>query len=442
MKTRVVVLGTAALGFIAIFLLRAGTEPLAQAQGGSAGGPVSIAAVAGEKGGQDIFGAYEPVATWPQDLAELPGNEKWTWGSVEGVFAESPNRVFIFQRGELPNIPEPKIRRTPEFGPSLAFPVGGGRVPMRNATFASPPANGGTGQLAEDGLRLYTGKFGVDAQWEHCLVVVNAQGKIIEDWTQWDSMWRRPHAVYISPYDPEKHVWLVDDHMHAIYRFTNDGKKLVQTIGTPGEHGADGTHFNRPTFIAWLPDGTFFVADGYNGTRVAKFDKDGKFLLDWGKKGIAIGNGTSGPLDARPSYFNNVHGIAVDPDSRRVFVNDRSNKRIQVFDEFGKYLYEWSIGVEPAQIYTIYLGSDHSVWGGDYGTSKMVKWNEQGHFLYAWGTFGHYPGGMWGVHQISVDQEGNVYVAEVNNGRAQKFRPRAGANPAFLLGKPFYSAWK
>jgi hypothetical protein len=72
----------------------------------------------------------------------------------------------------------------------------------------------------------------------------------------------------------------------------------------------------------------------------------------------------------------------------------------------------------------------------------MVKWDEQGHFLYAWGTFGHYPGGMWGVHQISVDQEGNVYVAEVANGRAQKFRPRPGANPAFLLGKPFYSAWK
>jgi hypothetical protein len=71
-----------------------------------------------------------------------------------------------------------------------------------------------------------------------------------------------------------------------------------------------------------------------------------------------------------------------------------------------------------------------------------VKWDEQGHFLYSWGTFGHYPGGMWGVHQISVDQEGNVYVAEVANGRAQKFRPRPGANPAFLLGKPFYSAWK
>jgi DNA-binding beta-propeller fold protein YncE len=237
-------------------------------------------------------------------------------------------------------------------------------------------------------------------------------------------------------------VWLVDDHQHAIFKFTNDGKKLLQTIGTPGVHGADATHFDRPTFIDWLPDGTFFVADGYNGTRVAKFDKTGKFLLDWGQKGVAVGNGTAPPWDTRPGYFNNVHGIAVDPDTRRVFVNDRSNKRIQVFDENGKHLDEWSVGPEPAQIYTLYMGADHFLWGADYGTSKMVKWDEQGHLLYTWGTFGHYPGGMWGVHQISVDQEGNVYVAEVANGRAQKFRPKPGANPAFLIGKPVYSAWK
>ena len=88
------------------------------------------------------------------------------------------------------------------------------------------------------------------------------------------------------------------------------------------------------------------------------------------------------------------------------------------------------------------MGSDRALWGADFGTSKMVKWDEDGHFLYAWGTFGAYPGGMWGVHQISVDQEGNLYVAEVNNGRAQKFRPRPGAHPAFLVAKPFYSAWK
>jgi hypothetical protein len=265
---------------------------------------------------------------------------------------------------------------------------------------------------------------------------VDANGKIIEEWTQWDKMLKRPHAIYISPYDPEKLVWVVDDHSHAIFKFSHDGKKLVQTIGTPGQLGADGTHFNRPTFIAWLPDGTFFVSDGYNGTRVAKFDKNGKFLLDWGEKG-------NPPKEARPCYMNNVHGIAVHPETRRVFVNDRANRRIQVFDEMGKYLYEWSVGVAgTAEIYTIYMGADGYLWGSDHTTSKMVKWDMNGRLLYSWGAFGAFPGGMWGVHQFSVDQEQNLYVAEVNNGRAQKFGPRQNANPAYLVGKPVYSAWK
>ena len=125
----------------------------------------------------------------------------------------------------------------------------------------------------------------MDAKWENCITVADANGNIVERWTQWDKILQRPHFVAINPYDPEKHVWIVDDHMHAIYKFTHDGKQLVQTIGTPKVTGADGTHFNRPTFLAWLPDSTMFVADGYNGTRVAKFDKNGKFLLDWGQKG-------------------------------------------------------------------------------------------------------------------------------------------------------------
>ena len=128
-------------------------------------------------------------------------------------------------------------------------------------------------------------ELGVDARWEHCLIVVDAEGNIIEEWTQWDKIFKRPHSVYVNPYDAQKHVWVVDDHMHAIYKFTNDGKQLVQTIGTPGVPGADATHFNRPTFMAWDPDGNFYVADGYNGTRVAKFDEHGKFLLRLGNEG-------------------------------------------------------------------------------------------------------------------------------------------------------------
>ena len=79
--------------------------------------------------------------------------------------------------------------------------------------------------------------------------------------------------------------------MQVIYKFTHDGKKLLQTIGTPEMEGADATHFNRPTYLDWLPDGTFFVSDGYTGTRVAKFDKNGKFLMQWGMKGGPRGGG-------------------------------------------------------------------------------------------------------------------------------------------------------
>ena len=98
--------------------------------------------------------------------------------------------------------------------------------------------------------------------------------------------------------------------------------------------------------MAWLPDGTFYVADGYNGTRVAKFDASGKFLLDFGMPGEP-------GKETRPGYMNNVHGVAVDIETRRVFVNDRDNHRIQIFDENGKYLSEWKINVSPSSLHFV-----------------------------------------------------------------------------------------
>jgi len=391
----------------------------------------SIAAIQGAPGGQDIFGAYDYVPNWPKPLAGLPGHEKWTWGAGQSVFAESPNRVFVLQRGELPNIERPKSTKLTQLGPSIEFPIG--RLPWRDATSSSPPGRLETpdGKVGDDSD---VGQNGVDFRWEHCIVVVDANGNIIEDWTQWDKMLRRPHAVYISPYDPEKRVWVVDDYRHSIFIFSNDGKRLLQTIGEPNVHAADDKHFYRPTFIGWLPDGTFFVGDGYANTRVVKFDKNGKYLMAWGQKGT--------PPEKRPGYFNNVHGIAVDPQTRRVFVNDRQNHRVQVFDENGKFLNEWSFGAPPSDIHLIHIGADRTLWAFDRGTSKMLKYDLNGNFLYSWGTWGDFPGGFWGVHGIATDQEGNFYAAEVDSGRVQKFRPRPGANPEYLVGKPVYSAWK
>src|ERR1700733_270954 len=155
----------------------------------------TFAAIPGQKGVQDVFGAYDVDPNWPQPLTGLPGNDQWTWGSGEGVFAENPDRVFILQRGSLPNIKKPKTIDLPQLGPSITFPIG--RLPWRDATAASPP-----GEL--DGPNR--GTENVDWKWQNCIVTVNAQGDITETFPQWDSMLRRPHSIYISPYDKDKYV--------------------------------------------------------------------------------------------------------------------------------------------------------------------------------------------------------------------------------------------
>jgi sugar lactone lactonase YvrE len=383
----------------------------------------SFAAVPGVRGGQDHTGPYEVVRDWPKPLSQLPGHDTWTWGAVQGIFAESPNRVFVLMRGELPKLERPEEVPYPSIGPSLSFPVS--QTPFRNASVGpvSSPGNSGS-----DGWNGWKGKMGVDARWEHNLLVINAEGAIVESWTQWDDIFRRPHSVAINPYDPQKHVWVVDDRQHAVYKFSHDGKQLVQTLGVRGTPGTDASHFNRPTFLAWLPDSTMYVADGYANTRVVKFDKDGRYLTSWGEKG-APGN------DTRPSTFDAVHGVVVDPQTRRVYVTDRSSHRIQVFDENGKYLDQFSTGA-PSTPQVLYMSADKHLWIADNSTSKIVKYDMNGNYLYAWGSQGEWPGAMWNVHGMSVDQDGNLYLAEVNNGRAQKFRPRAGANGALLIGQP------
>ncbi|MBT5031067.1 MAG: hypothetical protein HOM55_02095 [Proteobacteria bacterium] len=387
---------------------------------------------------QQVSGAYEVVPGWPKPMSTWPGHEGWTWGSTQGIFAQNPDRIFILQRGELRalNPLSPVMQQIEE--PSEVIEVEGthGAVRLsapvkglfqRNAS-VDPLGSPGEPDVPFDGV------LGEDYRWEHLVYVVNGEGEIIEEWTQWDQTLVRPHKVRISPYDPEKRVWIVDDGASAIFVFSNDGKELLQTIGTPGERGADSTHFSRQTDIAWLPDGTFFVSDGYTGTRVVKFDKDGNYLMEWGEKGTP-------PNEKRPNYFNTVHGIAID-DQRRVYVVDRTNRRIQIFDENGQFLNQWYLG-DVGATYDILITADQHLWMSDgHENYKIYKYDLNGKMLYHWGGFGTFPGQLWGVHQMSVDQEGNLYVAEVWAGRAQKFRPRQGANPDFLIGKSAYSAWQ
>jgi hypothetical protein len=344
-------------------------------------GYLSVPASLQEKGGDDRTGPYDVAEKWPQPLAfAKPG---YIWGSTGGIFAETPNRIFIANRGEL-KLP-----------------------PKLPATFT-----GFWGSLGEQATTP-------TPEFRNCIVVVDADGKATDSWTQWDHLFedgRGPHSVLISPYDQEHNVWVVDDIHHQIFKFTNDGKRLLMTLGERDEAGADDKHFKRPTDIAWLPDGTFFVSDGYGNTRVVKFDRNGKFMMTWGTRGIG------------PSQFNTPHSITIDR-NRRVYVADRANNRIQVFDENGKYLDQFPSIQQP---YHIRISDDQFLWVFSGPLDKMLKYDLNGRLLYAWGTHGTTPGLFWAVHEFSGDSEGNLYTAEVFGGRSQKFRPRPGADPSYF----------
>jgi peptidylamidoglycolate lyase len=264
-----------------------------------------------------------------------------------------------------------------------------------------------------------------ETRFEHRLMVVDRNGKMITSWEQHNKLFVWPHSVKVNPYDAERHVWIVDgksgECAEQVYKFTKDGK-LLMSLGEYRVPGTDETHFGGPTDIAFLPNGDFLVTDGYKNGRVIRFNKDGKYLSEFGKKGTG------------PGEFNVVHAIALDAQGR-IFVSDRENRRIQVFDQRGKFLYLFP-GVRAD---SILISKDQVLWASNSAGTvhEMVKMSLDGKILDRWGSYGAEPGQLWGVHQFSVDGEGNLYTAEVFGGRAQKFRPKRGADPARIIGLPY-----
>jgi len=366
------------------------------------------------------FGPYQIVANWPKPLPDTRHSHNgWTWGSMGSVFAETPDRIWVAQRGELP-LPEGAAPWTP---------------------YAALNPSRGNSNSNTDGLTATcqpTTLRGWERRWEHVIFVVDRNGNLVDEWPQHDKLFgqmpcgRGPHTIKMSPYDPAKHVWVIDDQLHVIYRFTYDGK-LEFTLGQLGVRGRGPNTFDRPTDIAWLPDGTYFISDGYGGTRVAKFDRNDKFIMDWG-------SAPKNPAQPGPSEFNTPHSIAISAD-RRVFVVDRGHQRMQVFDENGKFLDMWPLRSPtwPAEITTLVtnhiITADGYIWAGDAGTNRILKYDLNGHYLYGWGGPGRQAGQFNGPHSMTVDQDGNLYLAEVFNGRVQKFRPKPGADPAKLVGQ-------
>lgn len=335
---------------------------------------------------------YHPVLDWLQPFAE-PG---WVWGSHPGIFVESPDRIFIIQRGEL-HAPDPK---PPGFGNFY------GSLPNYNA-------------LVPKGER----------EMRNVIFVVDGDGELINSWTQWDYLFQDtpgPHKIAINPHDPERKVWVVNDFRHQVHAFSNDGSELIMSLGVWNETAADETHLGRPQDVAFMSDGSILVADGLINSRVVKYDANGEFTKAWGSKGSADGQ------------FDAVHGIATDKQDR-VYVADRKNDRVQVFDKHGKHLATWPELNFPNHIV---ITENQDVWVSDNQPVRMVKFDTEGNRLYSWDAHGRGPGQFEELHEFGIDTDGNWYGADNILGRSLKFSPKPEAKPDTLMQRPVPLAGK
>jgi DNA-binding beta-propeller fold protein YncE len=161
--------------------------------------------------------------------------------------------------------------------------------------------------------------------------VFDREGQLLQAWGQ--GRFRRPHQIEL---DRQGNVWVVDAGAHVVSKFTAEGKPLL-TLGTPGTPGDDNRHFNQPTDLAITPQGHLFVSDGYGNNRVVHFDADGRYVHSWGY----LGSG--------PGQFSLPHAIAIDSRGQ-LYVADRNNARVQVFDQRGAFLAQWCNLVVPWHI--------------------------------------------------------------------------------------------
>lgn len=220
-----------------------------------------------------------------------------------------------------------------------------------------------------------------------------------------------PHGLTI---DESDNVWVTDVGRHQVFKFTHDGRLLL-TLGTAGVPGADSTHFNLPTDIAVLSDGSFYVSDGYGNSRVVKFSPAGEFQFQWGTKGVG------------PGQFDLPHGITTDANGN-VYVADRSNARVQVFDAKGEFLSEWK-NTQLGRPYSVAIGKTGDAFvvdGGDQpeappDRSGAFRLSLDGNIEKAFGRFGNYDGQFRLAHDIAVASDGSVYVVDAWGMRVQKF---------------------
>ena len=259
---------------------------------------------------------------------------------------------------------------------------------------------------------------GVDAQdrvyafnrGRHPMVVFDRDGNFLRSWGE--GVFHRAHGVHVAPDDT---LWLTDDGDHTVRHCTLDGKVLL-TLGIPGSPKPymSGEPFHRCTHTALSPEGDLYVSDGYGNARVHKFSPDGRPLLSWGEPGTD------------PGQFNIPHNICCDADGW-VYVADRENHRIQVFDGRGRFETQWHDMHRPSGLH-LERGREGRFYVGEIGGALPVNYDvpnigpriaiysHAGQRLARLGAgiAGLEPGRFVSPHGLAVDSRGDIYVGEVS----------------------------
>ncbi len=257
---------------------------------------------------------------------------------------------------------------------------------------------GETAGVAVDGK----GHVYVFHRGENPIMEFSPNGRLVRSWGE--GMFIRAHAIRV---DPEGNIWTVDNDTHQVLKMDPSGR-VRMVFGRYGQSGETDELFNRPTDVAFGPNGEIYVSDGYENSRVVKFSKEGRYITAWGKAGKGEGE------------FDLPHAVAVDPQGR-VYVGDRENYRVQIFDADGNFLTQWKHVGSP---WGLEMRPDGTLFMTDGHNDRILKVSLDGEVLGAFGRNGRMPGDLNFGHHIAVDAEGNLFVGEIKNQRVQKFRPR------------------
>ena len=235
---------------------------------------------------------------------------------------------------------------------------------------------------------------------DHPLIVLDRDGKFLNSWGEGDLP--DAHGMFI---DADDNLYMPVKNSHVVLKYSTDGN-LLMTMGDsdkPSDTGWTGDvndpakqaagPFNRPSDIALDASGDLYISDGYGNSRVHKFTSDGKLLFSWGEPG-----------KTGPGEFHVPHGVWVHTDGR-VFVADRENNRIQIFDAEGKYLDEWGGLARPCDIY---IDEDEILYVPELDGFMSIL-SIEGDIIASWGSPLDAGWGN-GAHAVWMDSHGDLYV--------------------------------